>query len=376
MFRKNRIFTILICLSLLGCQNKNQTTIIENKPNVNREVEQGLVLYNATLEQSNADGKTLWKLSTEKVVYTQDKKIATLENLTGNLFENGKIILKVSAKKGEIRNDGKEIFLKDNILALDTRNKAEFKGDSIEWKPEENYLIVQQNFKVNHPKLTMTAQQAKYNTQNQIVEVSENILANMKNPQLHLKTQHLYWKISEEKIIGDRSLLITRYDDKIVTDKLTTQQAEVDLNSNIAVIQGNIEYQSLKPPLQAATNRILWNYQERKMEANQPIQLVQTEDKMTLTANLAKLNLAENNVYLEGGIYGEAVGNEAKIYADNLTWNLDEKQITANSNVYYQQLNPDFNLRGTKAVGKLQEKNITVTGDDQNKVITIIYPDQ
>ena len=374
MFSPRQIIGIFLCFSLFSCQSEINQDEIENS-DFNREVDQGLVLYDATLEQSKSDGETLWRLSTEKVVYTQDKKIAKLQNLTGNLFEKGKIILQVSAKKGEIRNDGKEIYLEDDILAFDPRNKAELKGISVEWRPEEHYLMMENNIKANHAKLTLTAKQAKYNTKHQFLELSGNIIANTKKPKLQLKTAHLYWKIPEEKLIGNRPLAMTRYEDKIVTDKLTTEQAEVDLNTNIAVIQGNIEYQSLEPPLQGATTRLIWHYQERNIEATKPIQLLQPEDDMTLTANLARLNLAENQVYLQGGIYGEAEENEAKIYADNLVWYLEKEEIAAQGNVYYQQVNPDFNLRGVKAVGKLQEKNITVTGDYQDKVTTVIYPE-
>lgn len=376
MFFNKKILIILLCFTLISCQGKNNETETENKSNVNKEVEQGLVLYDATLEQSNADGQILWRLSTEKVIYTQDKKIAKLDNITGNLFENGKIILQVNAKKGEIRNDGKEIYLQEEILAVDIRNKAELKGSYIEWKPEEHYLVIQDNLQASHPKLVVTAKQAKYNTKSQILELNGDIFANSKNPQLQLKTEHLYWKISQDKIIGDRPLFFTRYEDKIITDKLKTEQAEIDLNINTATAKGNIEYQSLDPPLQVATDKIIWDYQGRIAKANQPIQVIQLEDQMTLTANLALVNLGQKEVHLEGGIYGEAVNNEVKIYADNLIWYLEPKEINANGNVFYQQINPDFNLKGTRAVGKLQEKQIIITGDEQNKVTTIIYPDE
>jgi LPS export ABC transporter protein LptC len=375
MLLNKKLIAFVLCSFLVSCQAKNNQPEAEKESKFNREIEQGLVLYDATLEQSNSQGEILWRLSTEKVVYTQDQKIAKLEGLTGNLFEKGKIILQVSAKKGEIIKDGQEIYLKDDILAVDPRNKAELRGSYVEWKPEENYFIMQTNIRGNHAKLAITANQAKYDTKKQILELNENIIANTKKPQLQLKTEHLYWQIEQGKIIGDRPLVITRYEEKIVTDKLITEQAEIDLNQNRAVIQGNIEYQSLEPPLQGATNRITWYYKDRQIEANQPIKLFQTKDDMTLTANLAKLNLLEKKVYLQGGVYGEAVDNEAKIYADNLDWDLNKKEISANGNVYYQQINPDFNLQGVKAVGNLSAKNITVTGNYDQKVMTVIYPD-
>jgi len=144
MFFPSRIVGLSLCLILLsGCQTTENPTPIETEDKLSKPpIEQGLVLYNSVLEQSNADGQTLWRLKTDKVVYTQDKKIAKLENLTGNLFENGEIILKVSADYGEIRSDGKEIYLNDNILAVDPRNQAELRGHYVEWKPEKNYFLI------------------------------------------------------------------------------------------------------------------------------------------------------------------------------------------------------------------------------------------
>ncbi|BAQ65747.1 LPS export ABC transporter periplasmic protein LptC [Geminocystis sp. NIES-3709] len=378
MLLKKSISTILLCFLLISCQGNNKTEDVGDT-DFKREIEQGLVLYNAILEQSNAKGQILWRLSTKKAIYTQDKESAILDDLTGNLFENGKIILKVSAKKGEVKNEGKEIYLSGDIIAFDIRNKAEFKGDMLLWKPEENVMLMEgnQGITANHTKLVVKAKQAKYNTKTQLLELDKDILATTKNPSLLLKTQHLYWQIPENKIIGNTLLDMVRYDDKkLVTDKLKSNQAEIDLDLNVATINGEIEYQSLEPPLQVATNRITWYYVDRKMRSNDPTKLVQAKDNMTLTANNVDFNLGENQVYLQGGIYGQAEKNEVEIYADNLVWNLDNQQINADGNVFYKQINPDFNLRGISAIGKLQDKNITVKGNQDNPVTTIIYSNE
>ena len=366
---------IILFLSLLGCQSELGEE--SNPQNTSkREVEQGLVLYNATLEQSNADGQTLWKLSTEKAVYSQDNKTAKLTNVTGNLFSNGELILQVSAKTGDIERDGQEIYLEQDIIAVDPRNKAELKSNQLEWRPQEHLLILRNNITGNHAKLTISAKEAIYNTEKQLLEVKGNITATTSKPPLQLKTERLFWQVSQDKVIGDVPIEMTRYEDKIITDKLKTNQAEVDLKANIAVIKGNIEYQSLQPPLQAATSILYWRYKDRIIEGKKPIKLVQTEDDMNLTGNEANVNLKAKMAYLSKGVYGEAAKDEVKIYADDLAWNLETEIVEANGNVYYEQKNPDFNLSGVKAVGKLKDKSVTVSGDYENKVVTEIYPQE
>lgn len=370
-----KIFALVLFLSLVGCQLKQDSENI-NSQSSNREVNQGLVLFNATLEQSNAEGQTLWKLSTEKAVYSQDNKTAKLTNIKGNLFSNKELILQVSAKSGEIKQDGEEVYLEKDIIAVDPRNKAEFKGNQLEWRPKQHTLVIRNNLTANHEKLTVSANEGFYQTEKQLVELRGNIVATAKKPPLQMKTEHLYWQIPQSKVIGDRPLHITRYEHKIITDELTTNQAEVNFNLNLVTAQGNIEYKSLKPPLQGATSVLFWQYKDRIIDSKQPIKLIQTQDNMTVTGNQANVNLATNMAYLSKGIYAEATKDEVKIYADDIAWDLVTKMIEAKGNVYYRQINPDFNLSGFKAVGKLKEKSIIVTGNNQNKVVTEIYPQE
>ncbi len=376
LIKKSLIFFCL-CFLLISCQGDNQPPQEINNNDTNREVEQGLVLYNSTIEQSNANGDTLWRISTEKAIYSQENQSAIIEKIVGNLFENDQIIMKVSADGGEVAKEGKEIFLRGNILVIDPRNQAEFTGEEVVWKPEENFLVItgKDQIKASHEKLVVTAKEGIYNTQNQVLELNKDVLATTNKPTLQLKTQHLYWQIPQNKVIGNKPLNLLRFDDNIVTDKLDTQQIEVDLNTSVAVISGNVEYQSVKPSLQAATTRVIWYYGDRIMESNQATQLIQPDEETNLMANIVKFNLAENQVYLQDGVYGYTKDNDTEIYADKMVWNVDSQEINAEGNVFYKQLNPDVNLKGVKAWGNLKDKNVTVQGDSNTKVITNIYPE-
>lgn len=367
-----KIVITILCLSLFSCQSIKEDDNVESVSN--RKIEEGLVLYNATLEQSNPEGQTIWKLGTEKVVYSQDKKTATLTNITGNLFSNNKIILKVSAKQGTIKQDGEEIYLKEDIIAFDPRNKAEFKGKELEWRPNENIVILKNGIKANHEKLSVSAKESTYLTDKQKLEMKGNIIATAKNPPLQMKTEHLFWEIPQNKIIGNKPLNMTRYKGKIITDQVKTNKVTVNLKSKLATIQGNIEYKSLEPPVQVATNIIYWQYEKRIIDVKQPMKLLHTKDNMTATSNEANINLPQNMAYLYKGVYAEAPKEKAKLYSDHIAWNIKTKEMEATGNVYYQQANPNFNLRGIRAVGRLKDKNIVITGDNTKQVLSTIYP--
>lgn len=377
MLIKKPFIFFCLCFLLVSCQNNQPPEEINNNQ-TKREVEQGLVLYNSTIEQSNGNGDTLWRISTEKAIYSQDNESAKIKKIVGNLFANNQIILKVSADEGEVTREGKEIFLRGNILVVDPRNKAEFRGEEVMWKPEENFLKVtgKEKIKGSHEKLVVTAKQGIYNTQNQVLELNQDVLAITNKPTLQLTTQRLYWRIPDNKIIGNKPVNLVRYEDNIVTDKLNTQQVEVDLNNRIAVVSGNVEYQSLKPSLQGSTTRITWYYSDRRLEANQATQLIQPEEGTKLTANIVKFNLGENRVYLEEGVYGYTKDKEVEIYGDKVLWNVENQEINVEGNVLYQQKKPNMDLKGVKAWGSLKDKNMMVEGDGERKVVTTIYPQE
>ena len=375
MMLKQKINLLFLCFLLISCQSNNKSIKDDNNSSFERQIEQGLILFKSTLEQSNNQGEILWRLQTEKVTYSPDKKTAKLEKLTANLFEDDILILQISADQGELRNDGQEIHLKENIIAFDPRNKAELRGEKVVWFPERHTMIVtgKNIIEANHAQLAVRAKKAKYNTQNQLLEIEQDIIATTNKPSLQLKTQHLYWQIDKDKVIGNQKLDVVRYEDEVITDRLTTDKIEVDLNKNTATLTGNIEYQSVKPLLQVAASKIIWFYQSREIESPQAITLVEQEEKTTITANQGKFNLKTNQVNLQGKIYGKNSQNQSQIYADNLNWNLDNQEINARGNVYYQQSEPDLKVRGKTAKGNLVTKKITVQGYSKSQVTTTIY---
>ncbi len=355
-----------------GCQNQG---IDLGNNDIEREVQEGLVLSNATLEQSNHDGQSFWRLQIEKITYSQDNKMATVEGITGNLLENGEIVLKISAERGEVINDGEQIYLQGEILAVDSRNDVEIRGEKLDWKPEDNYLVMTENIEVNHTQLRLTTEEIKYYTNAQILELNNNIIAHTQEPNLNIKTNFLVWQIEEEKVSAPEPITIDRYENETITDRLSADRGEIDLEKKIVVFRNNIDYQSLNPQIQGSAREIIWDYENRIVETDQMIQLVQIDENIRMKGNSGKVDLTENKVYLRNSIYGEAAEDEAKLYADSVVWNLDNQNIDARGNVFYQQLNPPFNFRGDRAQGRLQDKMVKVTGTRTHKVVTTIYTD-
>ncbi|MGK7955485.1 MAG: LPS export ABC transporter periplasmic protein LptC, partial [Crocosphaera sp.] len=161
---------VLLLLSLIACQSTQQQSQTLETSGETRD-ETNLKLQNATLEQSNADGEVLWKIQVDEAKYSPDRKTANLTAVKGNLFQDGKIVLRVKSDYGTIERDGAEIFLRENVVAVDPRNDAVLRSEEVEWQPEASLLTVRKNVRGSHPQLEASANEGKYNTREQKLEL-------------------------------------------------------------------------------------------------------------------------------------------------------------------------------------------------------------
>ena len=367
-------FCLVTCASLSACEGKSRTEQKIKQDTAATAIEGSLVFKNVTLDQADEKGRPLWKVKAKQATYTKDKKLGRIDNPSGDLYQDGKVVLQVSADSGEIREDGKIVFLKGQITATDTRNGAVFKGDELEWHPKEDLLIVRNNLKGSHPQLQATAKQGRYFTRKQQVELQGTVAAIAKDPDLQMKTEHLLWQVQEQKVMGDRRIQIERYKAKTVTDRVEADKSEVNLKTKVAILKQNIQMTSIDPPLLMSSNSAIWNLKTETVLCDQPVRIVHQKENVILTANQGQIDLARKVANLTGGVQGVGSRNQAKLYSNQLRWDIPTQNVQATGNVIYEQVNPPFNTSGPVAVGKLQDQSVVVTGATGNRVVTEIIP--
>ena len=331
-----------------------------------------LVLNNAILEQSNKRENTVWKIKADTITYSEDQKIATLDKVIGNLLQDNQIIFRISAQQGEVQDNGNIIVLEKDIVAQDPRNESIIKSEAMEWQPQKNLLRIKSGLQGLSSNLNVTAQTGRYLTNTESLSIEGEVVATTEQPPLQLTSDRLTWDIAQNKVISPGQVKIVRYHQAKVTDRLFSDRAELDLTTNIATLTKNIELVSLQPKLQAATESLIWNYQLRSGKSDQPIQILDREDQMSLTGNQGSFNLREQIVKLEGGVKGINKKKSSELYARQLTWQIDTEQVEALGNVIYQQDNPRTRLTGEKAVGTLGNNNIVITSNGKQPVTSII----
>ena len=360
----------IITVSTFGCQ----TSTPDLNPNSNQisdtRSDTQLVLNNAVLKQSNQNN--VWKIKADRIVYSEDKKTATLDKVVGNLLQDDEIILKISANEGTISNNGNLILLSGDIIVSDSRNDSAINANAIEWRPQENLLLIKDNLVGVYPNLKVTATEGQYFTDRENLEIQGNVVATTNQPSLQLKSDRLMWDIPQEKITIPNALEIVRYEEETITDRLKSDRAEVNLTENTVVLNKNIELITLDPQLQMATDSLTWNYQQRTGKTEQPIQIINRDRQISLTGNRGEIDLKRSIAKLENGVKGISSSKPSELYARQLTWNIDTEKIEATGNVIYEQSDPQAYLTGEKAVGTLGGNDIAVTSDGKKQVTTII----
>lgn len=365
------LLSLVLAIALFACSDRTQSVqeVAQDTSPV-QEIQRDLTFNDVNLEQSDQQGRPVWKVEAKQATYSKDRKIAQVQNPTGHLFQDGKPVYEISALTGEIEQDGERLFLKGQIVAKDPRHNLVLRGNELEWRPKEDLLLVRNQLTGSHPQVQAVAQEARVRSRKGLIELQGGVQANANNPSLQMRTEHLLWRIQEQRLIGDRPLQIDRYQNKQITDRATANQGEVNLATKVTTLKQNAQISSLKPPMQINGNELSWNMNTEIVTAPQPIQIVHRQQQLTVTASRGKMDLQQEVAYLNGNVTG--VGQRRQtLKSQALTWYIPRQEMEANGNVAYTQVDPPASLTGQKAVGKLQDQTLVVSG---GKVTTRVVP--
>ncbi|MBV6624964.1 MAG: LPS export ABC transporter periplasmic protein LptC [Rivularia sp. (in: Bacteria)] len=365
----------LCLLTLISCGS--QKTNIDEEPVENESVqedESNFTFQGVALEQFDEKGQPIWKVNAKEAKYTKEKQIGNAQNPYGELYQDGKIVYKITAEKADIRQDGKQLFLKGKIVATDPKNGVVLRGNELEWRPKEDLMIVRNQINGTHKQLQAVAKEARVKTREQRIDFSGGVVAKSVEPQLQMRTEELTWMIEQEKLIGNRTMQIDRFKNNKLTDRGRGDAAEVFLKTKIVNITKNAFIELLDPLVQIASNSITWNINAENIKTNAPVKVVHREENIAVSGNRGELKIPSDTVYVRGDVRG--VGQKGQsIQSNNLTWFLNKQLVEASGNVIYAQTDPQLTFKGDTATGNFKTENVVVKGGNSgDRVITEIIP--
>ncbi len=341
---------------------------------VSKNQENKLTINNFSVEQSDPSGKLWWRLKANQAVYTVDRKIAKVTGLTGELYQDNQVVLKLAAKVADVEQDGQKILLRGDVTAKETRNTLVVSSQELEWRPTEDLLTISKNVYVNHPKVQAQGDRGKYVSRQQRLEMFDRIVAWAPEQSIRLQTDYLKWQVDAQKITGNRPVQVEHYRNQLLLEQVNANQITYSLDQQTVQLQDKVQFQSVKPPLTFTAGSARWQVQQQLITATDSLKIIHKQEQATFTANNGAIDLSKNVATLTGNAQGVATRNQANLRADRLTWQIDNQQIVGTGNVRYQQQDPTLTLTGVKGVGKLQDQSVVVTGNSQQLVETQIIP--
>ncbi len=365
----------LLVMNFSGPKNKGADRLREGSSDL-QKFDNSLTFSNVTLEQADEKGQLWWKMKAAKATYSKDKKIATVEQPEGELYQDGKPIFKLKAVKGEVVEDGKSIVLKGDIVATDLRDGTVLQGKEIEWKPTLDQLSVRKQFVAQHKKMKLVGEEGRFYSRKREADILGQVVAEVKQPNLRMKTKQMKWWMDQDRIESQQPLQIDRVEQGKVTDQAAAQKGSYNLKDQIASLQKEAQVFIPSQGIQAKSDELTWNIKQQLVVAKQPITLINNTQKVTMMGDRGQLSIPQQSATLTGNVRGLSLSNQANVTADNLTWFLKTQSFEATGKVSYQQVDPPFNLQGTKATGTIQDQQVQITGgpEGDNRVVTEIVP--
>ncbi|MEG3878613.1 LPS export ABC transporter periplasmic protein LptC [Microcoleus sp. herbarium19] len=373
LFLPALIFGVCSCAAAEGPQKNKLAEDIKTAQQSNST----LTLNQVILEQANEKGETFWKVKSQNAVYSKDKKIVNVQKPVGKLFQDGKEIYDIQGETGQVFQEGNQVFLKGNIVATDLKNGVVLRGNELEWRPKEDVLVVRNNLTGQNKQVTASAKEARVFSRAKRMELFGSVVANVKDPALQLRTEHLVWFVEQQKVNSDKPTQIDRYKDKTVTDSGFADRVNVDLKTKIATLTQNAQLMPSDPPLQIESSLMSWNFPAQNVVSPGPVKVFHRVEKVTMTGDTGRVDLEKKIFYLTGNVVGIGEKRQSQLNTDRVTWYLTDQTFDAEGNVVYKQLNPAFNLTGPRAAGELKNQTVVVKGDGGGgQVVTEIVTDE
>jgi LPS export ABC transporter protein LptC len=363
----------LMLVAMLGVASCRQSAKPKASPTP-IAIEAKLELDNLSFEQVDKQGKPLWKVRAQKGIYTPDRKVAKVTNLEGDLYQDGRVVLHVTAKTGEVEQAGEKVILRGDVVTKETRNKLVVVGQEVEWQPKADLLFIRDRVQASQPKFQVNANEGRYISRKQQMDLSGKIVAYASNPRLAMQTEHLTWLVKDQKAIGNRPIQIQRYQGNQITDRVTANSSSTSIDRQIINLQGNVQLNATKPLMQVNGESFAWNLERESITADRPLTIVHQTEAVTFNANSGEVDLKASTATLTGNAKGVATRNQAKLQADHLIWQIASQQLVGTGNVVYQQIDPLIKFTGSRGVGKLQDQSIVVSSDKNQQVRTEFVP--
>ncbi|HEY9825670.1 MAG TPA: LPS export ABC transporter periplasmic protein LptC, partial [Stenomitos sp.] len=346
-------------------------------------VKGGVTFSDVVLARADTKGQLRWKLEAKGVTYGEGQSVSKAKSIKGQLYEKGRPIFDIVAQSGTVRQSDQQVRLQGNIQVSDRQNRLVFRGREAQWNAQSGVLTVQNGLTVTHPQLQLWAKVLQASQRGQVVRVSGQVvmetrpMADNATGRLQLKANRALWQVAQQQVqAGEAStnpqqptVEVKRLD--AGQDSAIALAGTVQANLNTGVVQLTTPVQLQRGSLQLATRTLTWDTQKQRIFSPELVQIQDAQRQISVLANQGTLLERESLVDLQGKVEMKGLRNDARLATDQLLWHTNTQRIEAVGNVNYQQTSPQFSLKGPRAVGRIADQTVRISGGN---VVTEIVP--
>lgn len=373
---KGTLVFLLLSLAFGACAGRPPSPTSET---VKQKVEGGSELARVTLKQTNEQGQLLWKLQAAKVAYGEDLSIARVQSLDGQLYEEGQPVFKVTADRGEVKQSGQTVSLQGKIVATDLQSNLVFKGPRLEWQADLGLLQATSGWRVTHPQLQLWAQWLQASSRNKRVRARGKVIAETRPAKFRLKTDQLMWQVDQQFLqagAGKANSTTPRVEIEQLRGvgkggKALAGSARMNLKRQIVTLQNPAQIKLATPAVELTSRQVVWDLRRQLISSEQLLEVHHRQQGVKVIANRGQFDQQHQMIQFNGQVEATGLESQSRLRTEQLVWQLLNQKISAQGNVRYTQSSPALILQGPKAVGKIREKMIQVSGGD---VVTEIIP--
>ncbi len=366
----------LVSLSLVSCAGRKSSP---NSKTSRQEVEGGSKLAQVTLKQTDDQGKLLWKLQANKVNYGEDLSVARVQGLEGQLYEQGQPAFKITADQGEVKQSGQTISLKGQIVATALQDNLVFKGPRLEWQADLGLLQAKSGIRITHPQLQLWTQQLQASSKTQRILARGKVVAETRPAKFRLKTNQLVWQVKQQFLQAGKgkadsttpTVEIEQLRKSGNGSRALAGSARFNLKRQIVTLQNPAQVTLSTPPIELTSKQVVWDLRRQLVSSEQLLKVHHRQQGVKIIANQGQFDQQQQVIRFNGQVEATGLQDQSRLNTAQLIWQLTNQRIEAQGQVRYIQNSPALSLQGPKAVGKIQEQMIQISGGN---VVTEIIP--
>jgi LPS export ABC transporter protein LptC len=374
-----RLLVLVLALTTVlsavaGCRNRPIAEEAEEEQAESRQRSSDLVLNEVTLEQPDDNGDLLWRVVAQQATYDEKSQRAQVQTPKGQLFQDGKPIYEIAGDRGEIYQNGERLVVTGNVSVKDLRNGAILKGDEMTWLPQESQMTITGKLNGTTPRVQVTGEEATlYDQEQRLVITGSATAVTTRNPKYKLQAEDLVWQLDTQIVSTEKPVQVQRLNNQNqVTDRATGNAGSMNLETNMAELQGDAVVTLRDPEAQVKSDLLVWDFTDNIVDANAPVAVQLQDDRIDLKANSGTFDLENQLFYFYGNVQGVAQRDRSQLASDALTWNANSNRLVAEGNVNYKQRDPQMNVTGPRLDGTLENQVFVMSG---GRVVTEIIPE-